>query len=468
MDCDLAIVGSGAAGFAAAIAARRRGLVVVMVEQGVPGGTCVNVGCVPSKALLAAVGSLTAGPARGRFPGVGGAIGSVDFAELVAGKDLLVGELRAEKYIGLAAELGWEIIEGRARFESGPRLWVEGADVRVRAEHYLVATGSVPRIPAVVGVDEVASLTSATAMELGELPGSLLVVGGGYVGLEQAQLFARLGVEVTVVEARGRVVAGEEPEVSAAIERVLVEEGVAVRTGVEVRRMWSDAGHVVAVVDDGSGVEGEVRAQRVLFAAGRRPASGAMGLAEIGVALGPAGEVVVDGYLRTSAPRVWAAGDVTGHPAFVYVAASEGALAVDNAFGPDQKEVDFWGLPRVMFTSPSVASAGLTEEQAAAQGVECESRVLPLDMVPRAIVNRDTRGLVKLVAERGSGRLVGAHVVAEGAGEVVAAAGYALRSGMTVADVAGMWCPYLTMAEGLKLAAQMFDRDVSRLSCCSP
>ena len=182
---------------------------------------------------------------------------------------------------------------------------------------------------------------------------------------------------------------------------------------------------------------------------------------------GSRGEVVVDEELRTTQPRIWAAGDVTGHPQYVYVAAAHGALVAANALDGAQRTLDYTQLPAVTFTTPALASAGLTDTAATAAGLACECRVLPLSAVPRALVNRDTRGAIKLVAEAGSGRLLGAHVLAEGAGDVIATAVYALANQMTVAQMAGLWCPYLTMAEGLKLAAQSFTRDVSKLSCCA-
>jgi mercuric reductase len=192
-----------------------------------------------------------------------------------------------------------------------------------------------------------------------------------------------------------------------------------------------------------------------------------LNLDAVGVKTGSRGEVVVDEHLRTGNPRIWAAGDVTGHPQFVYVAAAHGTLVADNAFEDARRTLDYRYLPRVTFTSPAIASAGLTNAEAVAAGLDCECRVLPLEHVPRALVNRDTRGVIKLVAERGSRRLLGAHVIADGAGEVIATAVYALANRMTVAQLADTWLPYLTMAEGLKLAAQTFTRDVAKLSCCA-
>jgi mercuric reductase len=382
-------------------------------------------------------------------------------AGLVAGKAQIVTGLRAEKYEDLAAGYGWEIRKGEARFVPGPVLEVNGD--RIEAAHYLIAAGASPWAPEVPGLAETGYLTSTTALELDRLPESLIVAGGNYVGLELGQLFARLGTRVTLVEALPRLAPGEEPEISQVIEDVLASEGVQVRTSAPLARVRREHGAVVAETAGGD----QVRAAEILMATGRRPDTAGLGLDAAGVKTGRLGEVVTDGQLRTASPRIWAAGDVTGAAQFVYVAAAHGTTVVDNAFGGAGRTIDYTHLPRVTFTSPAIASVGLTDAQAADTGVACTCRVLPLAYVPRAIVNRDTRGLVKIVAEAGTGKVRGVHIVAEGAGDMILAATYALEAGMTTGQLAGTWAPYLTMAEGLKLAAQSFTTDVTKLSCCA-
>jgi mercuric reductase len=475
---DLAIIGSGGAAFAAAIAARRKGARVVMVERGRIGGTCVNTGCVPSKALLAAAQARhIAAEATTRFPGITATAGPVDPAALLAGKQALVEQLQADKYIDLAAAYGFQIIHGQARFVAdpadggGPALRVGlagGGTRRIRSAHFLVATGSAPWAPPIQGLEEAGYLTSTTAMELTELPGSLLVVGGNAVGLEQAQLFARLGSKVTVVELLDRLAPLEEPEAGAAIARVFADEGVSVHTGTQLAHAArdGDAG-VMATVRRHDGHVHALRAQRLLAATGRRPVTDGLGLEAVGVKVGERGQVVVDEQLRTHNPRIWAAGDVTGAPQFVYVAAAQGTLVADNALDQAGRTLDYRHVPRVIFTSPQLAAVGMTDAQAAQQGIACECRVLPLEQVPRALVGRDTRGLVKLVAERATGRLLGVTMVADGAGDAILAAVYAVKLGMTVGELADTWAPYLTIGEGLRLAAQAFTCDLTRLSCCA-
>jgi mercuric reductase len=455
---DLAIIGSGGGAFAAAIAARREDLRVVMIERGTTGGTCVNVGCIPSKALLAAAEARHRAAER-RFPGISTEAGPVDLAALIAGKRELVEGVRQEKYVDLAAEYGFELIDAGARFVEGPALEVDGR--RIEAAHYLIATGAEPRIPYLPGLADSGYLTSTTAMELDRLPASMIVLGGGYVAMELAQLFARLGTHVTVL-VRSRLARREEPEIAARIRAAFFAEGIDVVEGVqptEVRRQGSDV--VVAAGDR------EFRAEQLLVATGRRPRTDRLGLETVGVEVRPGGEVVVDDDMSTSNPRISAAGDVTGHPQFVYVAAKHGSMAVENAFHGAGRRIDYSALPRITFTNPTIASAGLTEAQALEQKIECDCRVVGLENLPRAIVSRDTRGVAKLVAERETGRVVGVHLLADGAGDAILAGVYAIEARRTVADMAESWDPYLTIGEAIHLAAVAFTRDPSKLSCCA-
>lgn len=460
---DLAIVGAGSAAFAAAIHARRKHLRVVMVERAQVGGTCVNIGCIPSKALLAAAEARHIAGDR-RFPGIETAAYPVQMSALRRGTNEIVGDLRQDKYLDLAREYNWEILHGEARFVAGPVLEVGGQ--RIEATYYLVATGSSPWVPLIEGLDTVAYLTSTTAMQLQTVPDSLIVVGGNYIGLEMGQLFARLGSRVTLVEAADRIAPHEEPEISDALVGVLRDEGITVHSSTKVARVRGEDGGIVASVEGASGSE-DIRASHILIAAGRRPQTAQLGLEAVGVGLGRKGEVVVNGELRTGNERIWAAGDVTGHPQFVYVAGVHGAIVVDNAFENAGRTIEYRALPRVIFTTPNIASVGMTEAEAEQAGIKCECRSIPLEFVPRALVNRDTRGLVKIVADSKTGAVRGIHMLAPNAGDAILAGVYAVECGMTVKQVANIWCPYLTIAEGIKLAAQAFMMDVAKLSCCA-
>ncbi len=460
---DLIVVGSGSAAFAAAIRAKDLGASVALCEAGTVGGTCVNVGCVPSKAMLAAA-DLRHRAGHGPFPGVATQAGPVDLATMVAAKDELVDTMRYDKYEHLAEEYGFALLCGRGEFSDGDGFRCGGGEMH--AEQYLVATGAAPTAPSIPGLPEAGYLTSTTALELKEMPGSLVVIGASAIGLEIGQLFSHLGSRVTFLEALDRVAPFEEPEISAAMAELLRDEGAEVHTGVRVSRV-ERTGPRRTVVFAVAGEEQRVECDQVLVATGRRPNTAGLGLDRVGVDLDDRGAIRVDDFQGTTNARIWAAGDVTGAPQFVYVAAAQGAIAADNAIAKLGRTMDWKAMPRVTFTSPQIASAGMTEQEAHDAGLAVESRVLGLGALPRALVNRDTRGLFKLVAEAGGRRLLGAHILADNAGDVIAAVVYAIKNDMTVNQLAQTWSPYLTMAEGLKLTAQTFTRDVSRLSCCA-
>ncbi len=460
---DLAIVGAGAAAFAAAIQAFERGARVVMIEHGTVGGTCVNVGCVPSKAMLRA-GETYSLAERNPHSGAPTSTGAVDLGELVAQKDALVERMRQEKYCDLIDDYGWELVKGHAEFEDGETLLVDGTPLRAR--RYLVATGARPAIPPIDSLEETGYVTSTSGLELRRLPQRLLVIGGNSIGLEMGQLYAHLGAEVVLFEMLDRIAPLEEPEVAEELGEVLESEGVEVVAGARVIRAGREGGRkTLTVIVDGE--ERVYSGDEILVAAGRLPNTDRIGVDRAGIELADRGGIRVDGTQRTANPRVYAAGDCTDSPQFVYVAAAQGAIAARNALSDGDEKLDYAALPRIVFTHPQVAAVGLTEAQAVERGLDVEVRTLPLESVPRALVNLDTRGLVKIVAERDGGRIVGVTAVAENAGDMILAAVYAVQFRLTVSDVASTWAPYLTMSEGFKLAAQIFTRDVARLSCCA-
>ncbi len=462
-DYDLAIVGAGAAAFAAAIQAFERGARVAMIEHGTIGGTCVNIGCVPSKAMLRA-GEIYNFAGYNPHRGAPTSTAPVDLGELVAQKDALVERMRKEKYCDLIEEYGWDLVKGHAEFADPETLLVDGKPLR--AHRYLVATGARPAIPPIEALEEAGYVTSTGGLELRELPRRLLVVGGNYIGLEMGQLYAHLGSEVVLFEMLERISPLEEPEVAETLTEILESEGVQLVTGARVVRAGRDGEQkTLTVVVDGE--ERVFHGDEILIAAGRRPNTDRLGVARAGIELDGRGAIRIDDTQRTSNPRVYAAGDCTPSPQFVYVAAAQGATAARNALADGEEGLDYTALPRVTFTHPQVAAVGLTEAQAQEQGLEVEVRTLPLESVPRAAVNLDARGFVKIVAERESGRIIGATAVAENAGDLILAAVYAVQFKLTVDDISKTWAPYLTMSEGFKLAAQIFSRDVAKLSCCA-
>ncbi len=457
---DLLALGSGGAAFAAAIRATNLGARVALVEKSAVGGTCVNTGCVPSKNLLAAA-QVYQSAGHHPFAGIATSQQGVDLAAAVGMKDEVVSFLRGWKYEELAEKYGFEIIRGEGRFVGPDTVGVDEREIQ--AEHYLVATGASPWAPPIPGLEETGYLTSTTALELKEVPERLVVIGGNYIGLEMGQLFSRLGSKVVLVEVLDRLAPLEEPEVSWWITKVFNDEGIETVTSAKITGVEGSGDSKVVHLEDGRAFE----ADEVLVATGRRPNVEGLGLEAAGVELTDRGVVRVDEEMRTTHPRVFAAGDVTGAPQFVYMAAAQGTLAAENAIAGSHRKVDDLALPRVTFTEPQIAAVGLTDEEANRRGYRCECRVVELEHIPRPLVNRDTRGAFKIVAERGSGRILGVHIVAPNAGDVIIGAVYAIKFGLRVQDLADTWAPYLTMAEGLKLTAQSFTTDVDLLSCCA-
>jgi len=458
---DLGVIGSGSAAFAAALEARAQGRRVVLIERAIVGGTCVNVGCVPSKALLA--------PARrrreaadARIPGLAPAVRDVDAKALARGIQDVVGALQARKYRDLAARMEIDIVVGEGRFVDERTVVTEGATIQ--AARWIIATGAAPVRPSIVGLDPAELWTATEALSFLEIPGRVAIIGAGAVGLELATAYAELGSVVHLIDVAPRVALSMAPEVAAVLDRELRARGVqfhlatsvvgATRVGGAVRLELADAATVVV--------------DRVIAATGRRPVTEGLGLETVGVALSSTGAVVVDETLRTSNPAIFAAGDVTGGPQYVYLAAAQGRLAARNALGDAHEELDLAGLPAVIFTDPPAARVGMTLEEAQAAGFDAIASTLELADVPRAIVEHvEEDGLVVIVAERGGERILGIHMVGPGADDVIQAGVLAVREGLTVADLADTWAPYLTMAEALRLAAQSFHADVANLSCCA-
>lgn len=463
---DLMVIGGGSAGFAAAIKGVELGYKVALVEAGTIGGTCVNVGCVPSKTLIRAMEQYhLAGQAR--FRGVHTAPGRVDWPAVIDHKEELVAELRQAKYLDvLAAYPEITYLRGHARLTGNGQPGVE-IDGRAYAPgKIVVATGARPWAPPIPGLSEVPYLTSDAALDLKELPRSMIVLGGNAVGLELAQVYARAGTYVTVLEVLPRLAPFEDEAIGLALGDYLAAEGLRIVPDFQTAAVKRRDGRYV-LTGAGGGRELVFEAEQLLVATGRRPNTAGMGLEEAGVKLGRRGEILVDDRLQTGNAYVYAAGDVTGREMFVYVAAYGGALAAENALIGAGRVYDTAYVPRITFTDPQIASAGLTEAQARGEGYQVKVSALEMAHVPRALAARDTRGLIKLVADARTERLLGAHILAPEAAEMIQPAAMAIRFGITVPELRDTIFPYLTNAEGLKLAALAFEKDVTKLSCCA-
>ncbi|CAM5371475.1 mercury(II) reductase [Eoetvoesiella caeni] len=460
----IAVIGSGGAAMAAALKAVEQGAHVTLIERGTIGGTCVNIGCVPSKIMIRAA---HIAHLRRESPFDGGmppTPPTILRERLLAQQQARVDELRHAKYEGILDDNpAISVLHGEARFKDGHSLTVQlngGGERVVTFDRCLIATGASPAVPPIPGLKDTPYWTSTEALVSDTIPERLAVIGSSVVALELAQAFARLGSQVTIL-ARSTLFFREDPAIGEAITAAFRAEGIEVLEHTQASQVAHEGGEFVLTT-----AHGELRADKLLVATGRSPNTRSLALDAAGVALNPQGAIVIDIGLRTSAPDIYAAGDCSDQPQFVYVAAAAGTRAAINMTGGDAA-LNLTAMPAVVFTDPQVATVGYSEAEAHHDGIETDSRTLTLDNVPRALANFDTRGFIKLVVEEGSGRLIGVQAVAPEAGELIQTAVLAIRNRMTVQELADQLFPYLTMVEGLKLAAQTFNKDVKQLSCCA-
>jgi mercuric reductase len=461
---NIAVIGTGAGAMAAAITAAERGAKVTLIERGILGGTCVNFGCVPSKIMIRAAHFAHARKESPFDTGISVSPPQINHKALLAQQQARVKELRAAKYEAIiGSNPNIILLRGEARFKDTETLSVrlEGGGERTAAfDRALIATGARPSIPPIPGLKDTPYWTSTESLVSETIPLRLLVIGSSVVAAELAQAYSRLGSRVTVV-ARSTLFSREEPAIGETLGQVFADEGIKVLRQTQARSVAHMNNEFV--LDTSAGT---LRGDALLIATGRAPNIESLNLEGIGVRTGKGGVIAVNERLQTTVPNIYAAGDCTDQPQFVYVAAAAGSRAAQNMTG-GEATLDLRSMPTVVFTDPQIATVGLSEAEAHIKGIETDSRLLTLDKVPRALVNFDTRGFIKMVAEAGTGKLLGVQAVAAEAGELIQAAALALYHNMTVADLASQLFPYLTMVEGLKLCAQTFTKDVKQLSCCA-
>lgn len=466
----VAIIGSGSGAFACALKAVENGAKVTMIERNpLIGGTCVNIGCVPSKIMIRTAHIAHLQQNHG-FPGIKKQQPVINRKQLVAQQQARVDELRAAKYENiLATHPEIKLVRGQARFKDAHTLIVDqehGEFTEITADRFLIATGSSPGIPSIPGLAGTPYWTSTEALVAETLPEHLLVIGSSIVALELAQAFLRLGSKVTLL-ARHSILFNEDPDIGAELHKILEAEGMTIlaHTQAETIRYKKglfSSGKFTLKTTKGQTLTGD----RLLIATGRPPNTHDLALERAGVRVNKDGAIGIDGHMRTNVEHIYAAGDCTDQPQFVYVAAAAGTRAAVNMTSGDAT-INLAAMPAVMFTEPQMATVGLTEAEAHLKNIETDSRLLPLENVPRALANFETRGFVKLVMEKGSHRLLGAQILAPEAGEMIQTAVLAIHNRMTIEDLAGQLFPYLTMVEGIKLCAQTFSKDVKELSCCA-
>jgi len=464
----IAIVGTGSGAFAAAIKAVEQGAQVTIIEGAdVIGGTCVNIGCVPSKIMIRGA-HIAHIQGHHNFKGVPFNKPVINRKAMVQQQKEWVENLRHAKYESiLESNPGINLLRGNAHFKDASTLMVsknDGSEKEIKADRILLAVGARAMVPNIKGLDGTPYWTSTEALIAEEIPEHLVVLGGSVVALELAQAFRHLGSEVTVM-ARSSLLSKEDAELGAGLKSTLSEEGLNIRLNTVPNNISHDGKNFTLTLDQNE-EKGVVHCDQLLVATGRKSNADTLLLENAGVAVAGNGTIIIDDHMRTNIENIYAAGDCTNQPQYVYVAAAAGTRAARNMTGDDVK-IDLSTMPAVVFTDPQVATVGLTEQQAQVQGIEVESQKLALENVPRALANMDTRGFIKLVAEKGSGQIVGCQVLAHEGGEIIQTAALAISNKMTIETLANQLFPYLTMVEGLKLTAQTFNKDVNQLSCCA-
>ncbi len=460
----IAIVGTGSGAFAAAIKAVEQGATVTIIEGADDiGGTCVNVGCVPSKIFIRGA-HIAHIQGHHTFNGLPLNTPKIDRKAMVVQQQEWVEKLRYAKYESiLESNPGISLLRGMARFKDTGTLIVtksDGSENEIKADRILLATGASASVPNIKGLKDTPYWTSTEALIVEAVPEHLIVLGASVVALELAQAFRHLGACVTVV-ARSTLLSKEDPEIGERLVQMFEDEGIKVMLNTTLDAVRYDGKSFTLKTSNG-----DINGDQLLVAAGRAPNTAALDIDKVGIKIDQRGGIIVDDHMRTNIENIYAAGDCTNQPQFVYVAAAAGTRAARNMTG-DDVAIDLSVMPAVVFTDPQGATVGLTEQQAKVQGLEVDSRKLDLENVPRALANFDTRGFIKLVAEKDSGRIVGCQVLANAGGEIIQTAALAIRNKMTIKELADQLFPYLTMVEGLKLTAQTFNKDVKQLSCCA-
>ena len=465
---DLIIIGGGSAAFSAAIKAESLGLTTLMVNAGLDfGGTCVNVGCVPSKNLIRAAETVYHA-SHSNFKGIKPRGADIDFKQIIKDKKALVAALQQQKYMDVVSDYkNLTMLKGWAEFMDKNTIIVDGKDT-FTATNILIATGATTNIPNIEGLNEVGYLTNVSLFDLEVKPKSLTIMGAGYIGLEIAMAYNRLGVKVRIIEFTDRPLRSQTKDITDVLEAQMESEGIEILPNFRAFKFEKDGDSTIIHCNcpDGSTTQ-IVEKGHIVVATGTKPNTSKLRLDNIDLKLSKKGHILVNEKMETNISNIYAAGDVTNTPPFVYTAATEGSTAVNNAFSLSKTGIDYSSLPWVVFTDPQIAGAGMDELEAGKNGIPFEVSKLDLIHVPRALAAQDTRGFIKLIRNTETDKLIGARVIAPEGGELIQQLSMAIKYGITVNDLAESFYPYLTLGEGIKLAAITFGKDVSKLSCCA-
>ncbi|NOY65667.1 MAG: mercury(II) reductase [Nitrospirae bacterium] len=466
MEYDLIIIGGGAAAFAAAHRAERMQKKTLIINDGniLPlGGTCVNVGCIPSKIMLHQ-GSLLYQAMKNRFRALS-LSGGGDFVDALSETREMVKGFQEKNYINvIQAQEYVDFHEGHARLKDPHTVVTARAEFTGR--YILIATGASTFVPPVEGIAEIDYLTNRTVFDLTEKPESIIILGGGPEAMEFAQIFHRFGIKTTVIQRSNRILTKFDNMIANKLHEYLADEGIRIITDTKLLRAEEKNGRIeITFEKKGEGIK-SAKAEKVLVATGLRGNTDTLSVENAGVERDEKGFVKVTGSLRTSQPHIYAAGDVTGIMPLETVAAKQGSLAVQNMFGETKKTIDYNVVPRAVFTSPEVASVGLTEEEYMKKYNVCLCRTISFDHLERAALMKETRGIIRMVVHPETKEVVGVHLVGPHASEIITTATYAIRNRMTIYDIRDTAHVFPTLSEAIKKVAQSFDEDLGKMACC--
>lgn len=488
-DYQFIIVGGGAAGFAAAIKADSLKIKTLMISGGkVPlGGTCINVGCMPSKRLLT-VAEAYWNAKHSKFDGVESKIENLDFKKVVESKDALISKLQSKAYAGTLKFLVHVTLkEGDAKFIDEHTIEITRStssgqvSEKITGEKFLISTGSSTFVPPIPGLADTPYLTNIEALSLKKLPESMIILGGGPLGLEFSQIYNRFGTKVTVLQSADRIADREEPELAEFLHKKLEDEGITIYTSAKTKNVGRHNSLVEVQADVkgpstplGTNKKTIIKAEKLLVATGVRANTESLNLQRVGVRVGERGGIITNDYLQSDLPHIFAAGDVVDqsgeevNPKLETVAGREGFIAASNLLENKGLKMDFRSTPHAIFTDPPLASIGLTDAQIVKQsGLICSCRTLNLDLVPKAHILEAADGLIKMAIDSKTEEVVGIHMAGAKADEIISVASFIIKNRMKLNDIIENTFIFPTMAESIKWVAQSFGKDVSKLSCCT-
>ncbi len=452
---NLVVIGGGTAGLVAAAGAAGLGAKVALIERHLMGGDCLNSGCVPSKALLRASRAVAQVRRAGEF-GVKVPDGvSVDFPAVMERLRRLRADISANDSAARFKKLGVDVFVGQGRFAASDRVEVGGKTLRFTRA--VIATGARAANPPIPGLEDAAALTNETVFSLTELPKRLLVIGAGPIGVEMAQAFARFGSQVTLFESMHGMLSREDQDAAEIVRKSLERDEVDFLCCVEIERLECSGAVKTARFKSKHGPSGSKEFDAVLVAVGRTPNTEGLGLDAVGVAYDKSG-VKVDDHLRTANPRIFAAGDICLEPKFTHTADFAARIVIQNALFMGRKRFSALTIPWCTYTDPEIAHVGLYEKEALAKGLKTKTFVQSLQDVDRAILDGETEGFVKILAEDGTDRILGATIVASHAGDMISEVSVAINNGIGLAGIGATIHPYPTQAEAVRKLGDAYNR----------